>query len=190
VDFVDVGLYVILSSEYVVVSGCACYVVSVGGQGAAWVSGSGNVRCVDVEQCRREDSSLGDTCVDIAVWRFGALEDGASLSAFDVVCKEFLYCGGDVGVMDFGDKGMDVDCVEGFTHVKGYHYGSGWGFVLVEALTDRVVDLVQSSVCGVIAFEAMLVSDVGNVMCDEGEDDALEKFGYWREKGDWSVGGT
>ena len=44
--------------------------------------------------------------------------------------------------MEFVDECVNVDGVKSLAHVKGDHDCSVWWFVLIEPLTDGVVDVV------------------------------------------------
>ena len=62
--------------------------------------------------------------------------------AFGVIRNVFDDCVWDVGVVDLSDEFVNVNCVEGFTHVSRYQHCSLWSSFVVEALCYCFVDLM------------------------------------------------
>lgn len=100
-----------------------------------------------------------------------AVYDGEVLSASDVICDEFddavwNWCG-----YEFFEKGVVVDGIKGFGHVKSYCDCALGGLVLVESCGYVVCYLLESCGCGMGCFEAVLVIYCWDVVCNVREYD-------------------
>jgi len=87
------------------------------------------------------------------------LVQGVSDSSFDIIGDEFDAGGGYGGLVQFVNKGVNVDGVESFDVVKGDDNDSFWGLVLIKAVGDLVVDFVEGSG----GSETVLVFKIWNV---------------------------
>ena len=53
-----------------------------------------------------------------------------------------MIVGGCLGLMQFVDERVYVDCVEGLTELQGHDYSAIWWLGFVKALCDLVCELV------------------------------------------------
>lgn len=100
---------------------------------------------------------MWDTSFDLLRFGLFVLICRVCFPALDVVSSVFEYCGWDVGLMEFVDEFVYVDCVKCLRHVECHHDGSGWWSLFVEASGDDVVYAMQSCGSGVGFFVSMLM---------------------------------
>ena len=86
--------------------------------------------------------------------------------AFDVVGYEFYYGVRDSCLVYFVDEVVYIDSIKGFTEVKGDYYGALRWLFLIESLGDLICDLMESSGGRMKGFEAMLMINFGDIVCD------------------------
>ena len=97
----------------VVVGGKYRYIISVADHmnSGWWLR---DVRCVYIEQCWGQYSTLGDSCFENLLFRVSALVVGETLSAFQIVGNELCNFGLNWLVSDLVDESMEVHRVKGF----------------------------------------------------------------------------
>ena len=67
---------------------------------------------------------------------------GAGLSSFDVVSDKFNDCFWNVCKREFVNEPVNVHCVKGFAHVKGYSHSASWRFCIIKTTGNLIANVV------------------------------------------------